>query len=164
MKVPSWLEPCEACRDDEKRPDEVTLIPWSLGKPLVWNVTCIDAVAPSHLETHQTKMEILSSSLNLWQYEDLQCHTHPGRSRHLWGCCSICPQIHKRNWVTKISRSQNNQLQRENEKLKKCFRIPVILNSAKKNRMESISYSKQIRADLTLFDSFNCVVYLRNVC
>ena len=36
-------------RPDGKRPDGVTLIPWEMGKQLVWDVTFVDALAPSRL-------------------------------------------------------------------------------------------------------------------
>ena len=34
---------------DGKRPDRVTLVPWKSGRLLVWNATCPDTFAPSHL-------------------------------------------------------------------------------------------------------------------
>ena len=34
----------------ELRPDDLTLIPWSLGKCLTWDVTVIDTLAPSNLD------------------------------------------------------------------------------------------------------------------
>ena len=43
------LEPCGLYRTDYKRPDGVTMIPWELGKQLVWDVTVVDALAPSRL-------------------------------------------------------------------------------------------------------------------
>ncbi|KAG5894913.1 hypothetical protein JTB14_008874 [Gonioctena quinquepunctata] len=43
------LEPPGTSRDDGKRPDGMTLIPWKCGKPLVWDFTCADTVAASHL-------------------------------------------------------------------------------------------------------------------
>lgn len=43
------LEPNGLARDDGKRPDGTTLTPWKLGRPLVWDATCIDTLAPSHL-------------------------------------------------------------------------------------------------------------------
>ena len=43
------LEPRGLYRTDGKRPDGVTMIPWDLGKQLVWDVTVVDALAPSRL-------------------------------------------------------------------------------------------------------------------
>lgn len=49
VNVPACLEPNGISRDDGKRPDGLTLVPWSRGKPLVWDATCSDTLAPSHL-------------------------------------------------------------------------------------------------------------------
>jgi hypothetical protein len=47
-------EPVGLCSDD-KRPDGVTLIPWCRGKSLVWDFTCPDTLAQSHItSTKQT--------------------------------------------------------------------------------------------------------------
>ena len=43
------LEPRGLYRTDGKRPDGVTMIPWEMGKQLVWDVTVMDALAPSRL-------------------------------------------------------------------------------------------------------------------
>ena len=43
------LEPRGLYRTDGKRPDGVTMIPWKMGKQLVWYVTVVDALAPSRL-------------------------------------------------------------------------------------------------------------------
>ena len=43
------LEPRGLYRTDGKRPDGVTMIPWEMGKKLVYNVTVVDALAPSRL-------------------------------------------------------------------------------------------------------------------
>ncbi|KAF2894756.1 hypothetical protein ILUMI_11417 [Ignelater luminosus] len=50
ITVPPLLEPSIICRDDGKRPDRMTLIPWTNGKTLVWDATCTDTLASSHLE------------------------------------------------------------------------------------------------------------------
>lgn len=48
--VPASLEPCGLSRDDGKRPDGATLVPWALGRTLVWDATCVDTFAPSHIK------------------------------------------------------------------------------------------------------------------
>lgn len=48
-ETPCILEPTGLFRDDGKRPDGITLIPWRNGRCLVWDVTCADTVALTHL-------------------------------------------------------------------------------------------------------------------
>ena len=36
-------------RTDGTRPDGVTMIPWEMGKQLMWDVTVVDALSPSRL-------------------------------------------------------------------------------------------------------------------
>ena len=47
LELPSVLEPRGLYRTDGERPDGVTMIPWEVGKQLVWDVTAVDAIAPS---------------------------------------------------------------------------------------------------------------------
>ena len=47
--MPSMLEPRGLYRTDGKRPDGVTMTPSEMGKQLVWDVTVVDALAPSRL-------------------------------------------------------------------------------------------------------------------
>ena len=49
VDLPSVLELLGLYRTDDKRPDGVTMIPWEMGKQLVWDVTLVDALAPSRL-------------------------------------------------------------------------------------------------------------------
>ena len=49
--VPSVLEPPGLSRKDGKRPDGLTLYPWSNGRNVVWDVTCRDTLAPSHVDS-----------------------------------------------------------------------------------------------------------------
>ena len=44
------LEPHGLYRTNGKRPDGVTMVAWELGKQLVWDVTVVDALAPSRLD------------------------------------------------------------------------------------------------------------------
>ncbi|KAJ4447838.1 hypothetical protein ANN_09846 [Periplaneta americana] len=47
--IPAILEPTGINRTDGKRPDGLTLVPWSRGKSLMWDTTCVDTLAPYHL-------------------------------------------------------------------------------------------------------------------
>ena len=49
LELPLTLEPRGLFRTDGKRPDGVTMILWEMGKLLVWDVTVVDALAPSRL-------------------------------------------------------------------------------------------------------------------
>jgi hypothetical protein len=48
-KIQATKEPLGLSRTDGKRPDGVTLIPWSRGKCAAWDVTVPDSFALSHL-------------------------------------------------------------------------------------------------------------------
>ena len=48
-QIPSTLEPAGCLRDDGKRPDGLTLVPWSHGKSLLWDFTCVDTFASCHI-------------------------------------------------------------------------------------------------------------------
>ena len=47
--IPSCLEPAGLDRGDGKRPDGLTLIPFSHGKSLVWDATCVDTFAATNI-------------------------------------------------------------------------------------------------------------------
>ena len=47
--IPAQLEPMGVCRSDGKRPDGASILPWRGGRALVWDVTCPDTFAPSHV-------------------------------------------------------------------------------------------------------------------
>ncbi len=49
------LQPPGISRDDGKRPDGMTLIPWSHGKSLLWDVTIRDTLAPSYISESSKK-------------------------------------------------------------------------------------------------------------
>lgn len=48
--IPNVLEPNGLSRTDGKRPDGLTLVPFRLGKPLVWDATVIDTLANSYVD------------------------------------------------------------------------------------------------------------------
>ena len=54
-QVPSCKEPAGLSRSDGKRPDGVSLIPWSRGRCVTWDVMSPDTYAPSHLPSSATQ-------------------------------------------------------------------------------------------------------------
>ena len=55
VQVPASLEPRGLCRMDGRRPDGMSLIPWSRGRALVWDATCRDTYAPSYIHLSSAK-------------------------------------------------------------------------------------------------------------
>ena len=49
VKIPAHLEPTGISRSDGKRPEGATIVPWKGGRVLVWDATCPDTLAPSHI-------------------------------------------------------------------------------------------------------------------
>ena len=45
--IPSVLEPRHLNRIDQKRPDSLTLVPWAVGRQLLWDVTVVESQTPS---------------------------------------------------------------------------------------------------------------------
>jgi hypothetical protein len=60
-EVPSRLEPSSLMRDDGKRPDGLSLSPWKNGRCLVWDFTCPDTLAQSHLKVAVTGPGVVAS-------------------------------------------------------------------------------------------------------
>ena len=52
---PNIVQPPGISRDDGKRPDGMTLIPWSHGKSLLWDVTVRDTMAASYINDSSKK-------------------------------------------------------------------------------------------------------------
>ena len=61
-EVPSRLEPSSLSRSDGKRPDGITMMPWKQGRCLVWDVTCPDTLAPSHLNQAVTGPGVVATA------------------------------------------------------------------------------------------------------
>lgn len=53
--IPSKKEPPGLFRDDGKRLDGMTLMPWSRGQMLVWDSTCTDTLALSYIHLSSSK-------------------------------------------------------------------------------------------------------------
>jgi len=52
--VPAVKEPSGLNKQDVKRPDGLSLIPWQNGKPLLWDVTVASTLAGSYVDTAAT--------------------------------------------------------------------------------------------------------------
>jgi len=48
-EIPSRLEPTSLAQHNDRRPDGMSLTPWTHGRCLAWDFTCPDISAPSHL-------------------------------------------------------------------------------------------------------------------
>ena len=54
--VPSQLELTGLDRADGKHPNGITMVPWLNGRLLVWDATCVDICAPSHLSSSASEV------------------------------------------------------------------------------------------------------------
>ena len=77
--LPSRLEPTGLFLLDDKCPDGITQVPWMSGKLLLWDATCPDTFAPSHLPSASSEagaVAALAERSNHEKYSALnQCHT-----------------------------------------------------------------------------------------
>lgn len=71
---PSILEPLGVSRNDGKRPDGMSLVPWSHGRSLCWDFTCCSTLASSNLEFSiqgAAKMAEKAEKLKATKYSNL---------------------------------------------------------------------------------------------
>jgi len=54
-QMPAVKEPINLMRDDNKRPDGTTCLPWARGKPVAWDVRVPDTYDESHIGSTATK-------------------------------------------------------------------------------------------------------------
>ncbi|CAH2235400.1 jg5968 [Pararge aegeria aegeria] len=59
------LEPPGLLRDDGKSLDGMTIVPWSMGRALVWDTTCVDTLAASHLPSTSQKAAAAAESTQM---------------------------------------------------------------------------------------------------
>ena len=72
---PAVIEPTGVSRTDGKRPDGMTIFPWKKGRFLVWDYTCSDTLAPSHLpisSVNPGKMAENAESAKLKKYSNME--------------------------------------------------------------------------------------------
>ena len=71
--VPSQLEPTGLSRDDGKRPDGATIVPFNKGKCLVWDVTCVNTVATSHIKSAASQAGAPSEAAEIKKHKKYSC-------------------------------------------------------------------------------------------
>ena len=79
VPIPTRLEPEGLLPDSNLRPDGVSLIPWSAGKCLTWDVTCAHPLAQSWLGTSQRGESAVATAVETkkrTKYKDLDLNFH----------------------------------------------------------------------------------------
>ena len=86
-KLPSRLQSSGLLCSDGKRPDGMTIIPWSIGWLLVWDATCCDTLATSNVHTTVSEAGAVAArveDLMIKKYEHLD-FAFPSSGGDMWG-------------------------------------------------------------------------------
>ena len=97
--VPSRLEPTGLGRADGKRPDGITMIPGSYGRLMVWDATCVDTFATSHLSIAASEVCAAANQAELSKikkYSYLTSHAYHSFTPVAFETSGICawPSLH----------------------------------------------------------------------
>ena len=79
IPIPTRLEPTGLLRNSNLKPDGISLIPWSSGKPLAWDVTCAHPLAQSWQGTSQRSEAAVATAVEAKKnakYADLEVDFH----------------------------------------------------------------------------------------
>jgi hypothetical protein len=71
--IQSQLEPLGISRADGKRPDGVTINPWSKGKCLCWDATIVCTLAISHLPATSARAGAAATSAEIRKQDKYKC-------------------------------------------------------------------------------------------
>ena len=75
--IPSTLEPTGLLRNDGRRPDGLTMLPWHRGRSLAWDFTCANRLAASHSSKASqpgSTVATMKETLKRSHYSDLPEH------------------------------------------------------------------------------------------
>ena len=75
--IPSRLEPSGLYRADGNHPDGVTMVPWSNGRFLVWDATCVDTFCDFHRQATAKEAEGAAAHA---ETEKTKTSAHPDRA------------------------------------------------------------------------------------
>ena len=101
--VPSVLEPVGDCREDVKKPDGMTLIPWEEGHSILWNFVSCNTVAQSH----RTRAERGPGEVVNYAEEQKRHKYTPVESVGTWGKVLILIRSANRSKKTRRSLDQH---------------------------------------------------------
>ena len=66
--IPATKEPSGLVRQDGKRPDGLTLIPWQGWKSLAWDVTVVSTLAQSYVDRTATGVGAVANSHSIFDF------------------------------------------------------------------------------------------------
>ena len=85
-KIPSHLAPSDPAGFDGRRPDGVSMVPWTIGKLLVRDATCSDTYVPSNIK-NEVAVTGAGAVADKSASEDLQIFT-TGLNLRVYSCGS----------------------------------------------------------------------------
>ena len=97
-QIPSVLEPVGLCRSDGKRPDGVTITSWQAGRTLVWDVTCPDTYAVSHVVLATREVGAVATSAEVKKSNKYEELARPTMWLHLPLRPQVCSAQGRRNF------------------------------------------------------------------
>ena len=125
--IPALKEPRRLNRADQRRPDGMTLVPWSDGKSLTWDVTVADTQAQSyiHMSVHTPgAVAEAAAERKMKKYECITQHYHfvPVAFETLGPICSAGLDL-----INSLGSKISNQTQEPRERMFLFQRLSIAL-------------------------------------
>ena len=79
VPIPTRIEPAGLLPDSNLKPDGISIIPWTSGKPLVWDVTCAHPLAQSWTGTSRRGESAVATTVEAKKrnkYKDFENNFH----------------------------------------------------------------------------------------
>ena len=93
-------------RSDGKRSDGMSIVPWSSGKLLIWDVTCTDTFAPPNIRLAVSRMGAVAKKaedLKMLKYLSLDSSylfVVVAVERDMWCICPQNKEFDSRSWTS----------------------------------------------------------------
>ena len=99
--IPSRLEPSGLYWSDRKQPDGCSILPWRCGKILVWDATCPDTHAPSHVSAAVKGAGVVAAQAEVVESGQVRTPGHESpfrtfRGGNIWSVGGSSSGLHKR--------------------------------------------------------------------